>query len=88
MTSKANLKRFEKKISELKLSIKILNRSRGNWEYDHHKYSRRDWIAEVGSKDTQIGYFDWAEHKLEGELEDLTCGMNDVIARIRKRRRR
>lgn len=36
----------------------------GSWD-ENPVYLRADWKAEVGNGDTQLGYWDWVEHKLD-----------------------
>lgn len=35
-----------------------------SWQ-EQSNFPRVDWIAEVNAKDTQLGYWEWVEHKLE-----------------------
>ena len=40
--------------------------ARDVWGY-HPKFSREDWRAEVRNKETNLGYWDWVEHRIEAE---------------------
>jgi hypothetical protein len=34
---------------------------------EHSFYTRFDWRQEVATSCTQLGYWDWVEHKIEAE---------------------
>lgn len=38
---------------------------------EHPDYLREDWQVEAGMGNTQLGYWDWVLHRIEGE-EDKT----------------
>lgn len=38
----------------------------GDWVYEDEEFPREDWCYDVGCRDTQLGYFDWVIHNLEG----------------------
>ena len=39
----------------------------GDWGYEHEKYNREFWAYEAEQNDTQLGYHEWVQHKIEGE---------------------
>jgi hypothetical protein len=41
-------------------------REQDEWT-SHPKYVREDWVAEVTTGDTQLGYWEWVSHSLEAE---------------------
>ena len=38
-----------------------------SWDYEDQNFPREDWKNEVTNGDTQLGYFDWVIHNIEGE---------------------
>ena len=39
------------------------------WD-DHEIYTRDEWREEVDSGNTQLGYWEWASHKLDTESHE------------------
>lgn len=44
------------------------------WD-NHPDYPRDDWQHEVRNGDTNLGYWDWLEHKRETEIDNLRSGL-------------
>lgn len=46
------------------------------WE-ESPEYPRSDWKDEVNNDDTNLGYWDWVEHQIESNDEDIliTCAL-------------
>ena len=43
-----------------------LAKEKGAWDYEDEEFTREDWRDDVRGKKTQLGYFDWVIHNLEG----------------------
>lgn len=48
---------------------KVCQRNKGIWG-EHRKYTRHEWKHEVLSDNSQRGYWDWVDAKIEMEEED------------------
>jgi hypothetical protein len=49
-------------------SVESLMAQYGNWG-EHETYTREDWGQETGLKNTQRGYWDWVQHRIEMDQE-------------------
>ncbi len=40
---------------------------RGDSAEEFYRYPRSDWEREVGDKSTQLGYWEWVDHRIESD---------------------
>lgn len=66
--------------------VAALRSEGGLWWADYYWAPRTDWQAAVASGDTQLGYWDWVEHRIEAEKPPTgntggsTCGCRRLMS--------